>query len=269
MDILHSLESVLSRCLLTFKGQKRSFCMEDDFLPRPPKVSFCTACMGRLQHLKETLPQNLEENQDYPHVEFVLLNYNSPDGLDEWVGRVMKEAINQGRLKYFYTRGPKYFHMAHAKNLAHQLATGDILCNLDADNFAGRGFARFLADTFVDNKNQVIQGDLSVSKGASGRVIVPKKYFMMAGGYDERMQGWGFEEQDLVRRLCNGGLEYHRLNEGQFLRTIEHDSQERFGYFAPQWRNKTATHRRNRIISWSHLASSRANEGKTWGRINE
>ena len=39
--------------------------------------------------------------------------------------------------------------MAHAKNMAHRLGIiegADILCNLDADNFTGPGFASYIAE---------------------------------------------------------------------------------------------------------------------------
>ncbi|KKL80749.1 hypothetical protein LCGC14_2001600, partial [marine sediment metagenome] len=49
------------------------------------KISFCTTCMGRLYNLKETLPKNIEANGEYPNVEFVILDYNSSDGLGDWV----------------------------------------------------------------------------------------------------------------------------------------------------------------------------------------
>jgi hypothetical protein len=41
--------------------------------------------MDRLSHLKKLYAKNIENNRDYPNVEFVLLDYNSSDELEEWV----------------------------------------------------------------------------------------------------------------------------------------------------------------------------------------
>ena len=41
--------------------------------------------MNRLYHIRETLPRNVRDNKDYPYVEFVLLDYGSDDGLEDWV----------------------------------------------------------------------------------------------------------------------------------------------------------------------------------------
>ena len=49
------------------------------------KISFCTNCMGRTDDLKQTYLQNIEDNKEYPNVEFVLLNYNSKDDIDQLV----------------------------------------------------------------------------------------------------------------------------------------------------------------------------------------
>ena len=43
------------------------------------KISICTTCMDRGFDLKKTLPKNIEDNKSYPHLEFVILDYNGKD----------------------------------------------------------------------------------------------------------------------------------------------------------------------------------------------
>src|SRR5688572_15135597 len=139
-----------------------------DLSPRKvgPRISLCTTCMGRLHHLKETLPRNLEDNKDCPELEFVVLDYNSPDSTGAWLHETYPDLIHSGRLKYFRTTEPKYFHMAHSKHVAHRLATGDIVCNVDADNFTGPGFASKLAEMFLRGPRRlVVTGDWKLVKG--------------------------------------------------------------------------------------------------------
>jgi hypothetical protein len=57
------------------------------------KISFCTSCTGRLHHIKETFLSNLNNNIDYGEVEFVLLNWNSRDGMNDWVQQNLSDTL--------------------------------------------------------------------------------------------------------------------------------------------------------------------------------
>lgn len=121
------------------------------------KVALCTTCKGRLQHLQETLPANLAANEDVSPEEcvFVLLDYNDKDGLSSWVREKMARHLQSGRLVYYRFTEPTPFRMAHSKNLAHRLGMregADILVNVDADNFTGRGFARYVLGEFQERQ---------------------------------------------------------------------------------------------------------------------
>src|SRR6187402_1563632 len=100
-------------------------------------ISFCTVCMNRLHHLSQTLPVNLEANRDFPEVEFVLLDYNSSDGLEDYMQTNYGELIRTGRISFFRTVEHAWFRRSHSRNIAFRLAKGDIVCNIDADNYTG------------------------------------------------------------------------------------------------------------------------------------
>src|SRR5882724_5541287 len=82
------------------------------------QISYCTTCMGRLHHLRQTLPANLEANAGLP-VQFVVLDYNSRDGLGDWMRSHFQAQTESGKVVYARTSEPRFFNMAHAKNLAH------------------------------------------------------------------------------------------------------------------------------------------------------
>ena len=98
-------------------------------------LSIVTRCMNRLYDLKKTLPKNIEDNKDYQNLEFVLLDYNSNDGLDKWVKTEMMQHIESGRLNYYRTDEPKYFCPNHSQNVTFKLAQNKIVANVDSDNF--------------------------------------------------------------------------------------------------------------------------------------
>lgn len=201
------------------------------------KISFCTTCKNRLKHLKDTLPTNLRENPDGEgyEVEFVVLNYGDEEGLHEWITTdpEMVAAMDSGRLKYVRTEQP-VFRMSHAKNMAHRLAAGDVLCNLDADNYAGPNFAGALADFFSKHDNAILSPSHRVSRnfppeerGFFGRMALTRDAFERLGGYDEDFKGWGGEDTDLTRRARLIGLKYYRFENMEYLRIIPHSNEAR------------------------------------------
>ncbi len=205
------------------------------------KLTLCTTCMGRAHHLKLTLPRNLADTVDWARpdaVEFVVLDYNSPDDLAEWVTTDPQLAPYReaGILKFARTTGQTHFRHSHAKNMAHALATGDYVCNVDADNFVGSGFTQYLRTVFNRRPNAIVTSNrvdrrlnTGVYKGCMGRVALSKRNFEMLGGYDEsdRFKGWSGEDSDLVIRAVRKFLRPVVLRDRRFLRVVQHSDIER------------------------------------------
>lgn len=187
--------------------------------------------MNRLHHLKETLPQNILDNRNYPNLEFLLLDYNSSDGLEQWVKAEMKEYLDQQILVYYKTADPKYFDRSHSRNMIFKLASGDVLCNIDADNFTGTGFAEFINDVFNKDAKSIIVPDTKRNyyylRDILGRFCAKREDFMAISGYDEMMSGYGFEDDDLYERLLNMGRKEVVIQNLQFLKAVKHDDNER------------------------------------------
>jgi hypothetical protein len=98
-----------------------------------------------------TLPQNLADN---PEAQVVVLSYNDQADLELYLRSNHTADIESGRLVVYQYREPVPFRMAHAKNLAHRLGIlegADLLVNMDADNYSGPGFAKYLAEKFAES----------------------------------------------------------------------------------------------------------------------
>ena len=216
-------------------------------------VSCCTVCMGRLHHIKETLPRNLKSHLNW-HGEFVLLDYNSQDGLREWVETNLEDEIMSGRLTYYRTEDPQNFHMAHAKNVAHRVAKNEVVCNLDADNYVDAEFSQYLTDLFKKHPNSITRG--FGEHGFFGRVAVLKEHFERLRGYDEDFEGWGYDDEDLVLRGQAMGLSIHDLPP-QFAKVICHPRQDRW----------ESTRERNVQLSTANAAAGviEVNRERRWG----
>lgn len=162
------------------------------------KVSFCVTNRNRLEHAKKTIPRNLEMLRSFENTEMVLLNYGSEEDLDGWVREELKDWILSGKLIYGSTKHPKTFRMAHAKNCSHLMATGNIVVNLDSDNWLSYSFIKLVLDTFKLHVNPIVKGS---GPGLGGRIGVRKDVFQFVGGYDERLDSWGYDDKDFFDRV--------------------------------------------------------------------
>jgi len=195
------------------------------------KISFCTVTMNRLHHLRETLPVNLVDNTNYPNAEFLILDYNSTDGTEAWIRNNMQPYLDRGRLTYYRTSEPLYFRRAHSRNMAFRLATGDILCNLDADNFTGNNFASFINQEFVQQPNIFLAADTLnrhyFIRDVCGRICFWRNDLVSTGGFDEAMECYGDEDIDFLNKLRELGRAERVILDMSFLKAIPHDNIER------------------------------------------
>ncbi len=192
------------------------------------KISFCTVCMGRAHHIEATLNRNIIDNQDFPNLEFILLDYNSNDHLEDFVKDNMRCYIEQGNLVYYKTTEPSFFDRSHSRNLAFKLATGNVLCNIDADNYVGLGFASYINKVLREHTDVYLSPSGKSASDFLGRLCISKNDFFSVGGYDESIQSYGFEDIDLGRRLQKHGLKHHVIDEyAGFLDAIKHEMHER------------------------------------------
>lgn len=191
-------------------------------------VVFCTTCKGRVQHIERTLPQNLADN---PEAKFILLDYNSQDHLQQYLKDNHSKDIAEGRLIVYSFPEATRFNMAHAKNMAHRcgiLEGGEILVNLDADNFCGRGFDQYVRENCLEDTYLSAKWDWkSFPRGCSGRIVVTAQAFLKAGGYDEKYADWGPDDKDFEARLTKLGYINIAIAR-EFLDAIKHTDKMRF-----------------------------------------
>jgi hypothetical protein len=178
------------------------------------KISFCTAIKDRLFHLKKTLPQNLADAEG--NAEFVILDYDSNDDLGSWI----KPLVKGGYVTYCRAENQPYWRNSHAKNISTLCASGEVVCNLDADNYITKGFVDLIKNT---NFNRTILTAPKDLEGVTGRIACKKKDFIYIGGYNEDYSfGWGCEDIDLIERACHLGYSIQYIDR-KFLKEIKHD----------------------------------------------
>lgn len=239
-------------------------------VPREPKtyrkISFCTICMNRLHDLMVTLPVNIHHNRDYPNVEFVILNYNSQDKMDEWIRDYMVPYIEAGILVYVHTTEPKFYATSHSRNVAFRVATGDIVNDVDADNFTGPGFAQTL--NLLAEVRPKKAAFSAAKRMTHGRIGFYKKEWLELGGYDEDLLGYGQEDNNLLFRAMATGckLMWWGYWKGRFTDRIQTSREDTVRYM--DQKHRTFTEFVNMRITFDKLKHRQfvVNQGKQWGK---
>jgi hypothetical protein len=227
------------------------------------RISICTTVMNRLDDLKLTLPKNMADNADYPNLEFVVLDYNSSDGLGDWIKAEMMEHIKKGRLVYARTSQPKYFHMSHSRNLAFKVASGEIVNNLDADNFCQAGFA-----AYVNRQAAMMPRKAIFAKSRQllrGRLGFYKDEWEALGGYNQSLGSYGHDDADLLHRAWESGFTLMAWSRGgNFVGIVPNHQKHVDVNMEKAW---WVTEGENRMISFTNLIVGKlvANEGRHWG----
>lgn len=184
--------------------------------------------MNRLDHFSKTIQQNLLDNGS--ETEFVVLDYNSEDGLGDWVQTNLIQYIKSGRLVFYQEKTAKAWRPSHSRNVCALQATGDIICNVDADHFTGIGFDKACRELLPRNSPAIACAPsiLRFINGSThGRIAMWKNQFKAIGGYDEELiYGWGAEDNDIFRRCRAAGYEVRHF-QPKWLRHINHGEEER------------------------------------------
>ena len=197
-----------------FRNSKKHFALRlpcVDIASTPPykTISFCTTCMNRLSDFQQTIFQNIEDNKFYPNLEFVLLDYSSGDELSQWVKDNLHHHMLSGRLNYYRTERHTHYKPSHSRNVSFRLAQGEIIVNVDADNYVGIGFARHinLCMSTQDNHVMAIPENFLLPDSdkmlLQGRFALYRQDLHFLGGFDEHLDdhgGYSNEDVDLVFR---------------------------------------------------------------------
>jgi glycosyltransferase involved in cell wall biosynthesis len=182
-------------------------------------ISVCTTCMNRLDDIMQTLPQNLEDNTYYGPAEFILLDYGSSDGLGDWVKASLPRYIESGRLAYYRTEQDR-FRPNHSRNVTFRLARGEVVVNVDADNFTHFGFLDRLnqcASAASSRLLMVPQSFLAPDIDRfylRGRFAVYREDLTSLGGFDESLDNsYSHDDVSFVLRAVLSGFNTVRFED--------------------------------------------------------
>jgi predicted glycosyltransferase involved in capsule biosynthesis len=212
-------------------------------------ISSCTTIKNRIHHLTKTLPVNIEVIRKWCGknaiiFEFIILDYDSTDGLKEWLPEFCKDKPD---IEIIRMENKPIYEDQVCKNIVHNKAEGEYLLNLDADNYLDEVYLDRLYELILEGYEFISQsgygqkdcgelaGDYTVAMFPSiypdiaARICVTKTGFNLLGGYDEDLKGWGYTDGDFIARAHEIGLRCARV-EDEYLSEncyIAHDDDDR------------------------------------------
>jgi hypothetical protein len=162
-----------------------------------PTISFCTTCCNRYYQFRETYSKNIFVINALRTVEWVIINYNSSDEIHDFMMSELKTCTE--RVVYGRVAAHVPWHASRAKNLAHNMARGKILVNLDCDNYVYDTPSIIMG--YFANGCRILHLWSGVKRdGTYGRIAIDRDLFLELGGYDESFEPMGYQDTDLLLR---------------------------------------------------------------------
>lgn len=144
------------------------------------KLSYCTTCHDRLWQLQQTLDHNLAFTK-VGEVELVIVFFNDHKA-SNIVAADFDEYIVDGRLRIvsysedIVFQDGSFWSCGYVKDIAHNAGIGDVLFNLDADNFIDEHLHQMLLKLKPDEVVITCQKEFKAD-GRSGRIGVHKDLY--------------------------------------------------------------------------------------------
>ncbi|HEX7775909.1 MAG TPA: glycosyltransferase family A protein [Parvibaculum sp.] len=177
------------------------------------EICCITTCMGRLEHLKQTLPRTVAQ----PGVSVVVVDYSCPDGAGDWV------EANFPQVRVVRVEGETLFSRSRARNLGAAATDAPWLAFLDADVLIDPGFFDAVRPLLRPGR---FYSPHPAALQTYGALIVERSAVVAAGGDDETFVGWGSEDIDVLEALRFEGLKAAQFP-GGLLGEIPHSNELR------------------------------------------
>lgn len=178
-----------------------------------PGVSLAAVCMGRHDTIKKTAPAWLAVKDVN---EVIVVDWSSEPPLES----AIRSIPGGERIKIIRVNGESKWVLSRAYNLAINSTRYTHVIRTDCDYHIEPNFVSAHRDLIDDPKalTSDAQSDLRYFAGnydlarnenevhLNGAVFIKRKDFLSIGGYDERIQTYGWDDEDLYNRLGDAGF---------------------------------------------------------------
>lgn len=157
-----------------------------------------------------------------PGTDCVVVDYSCPEHTADWVRQ------HWPAVRVVCVEGESQFNLARARNAGAAACDADWICFIDADVLVEPVFSTEISKGL---KLGAFYRPDPFDALTWGTVIVARSDFECIGGYDDVIQGWGGEDDDLYMRLQQAGCRAGNFP-GSFMRGINHADADRVRHYA-------------------------------------
>ena len=194
-----------------------------------PKFSLITTCMGRLDHLKQTLPRMLEQAD----TEVIVVDWSCPQDTAGYVAKHFPGA------KVVKVEGRAVFSNWAARNAGAAQATGEFVVFCDADTKLRPDALQWIGERLPPRNyghferaatTQFNTANLRLGfNQLRGFHVLQRVIFNRFGGYDDILAGYAAgADTDLETRLTIFGFKRFVLDPSLVEEVVEHGNEDRF-----------------------------------------
>ncbi len=167
------------------------------------------------------------------------------------------------RIKIIRINNKEYFHFSAALNLALKESKMDLIMKMDTDYILNPYYNlisdikfhenEFLVGDGWDYSGSNINADDRFIKPTNGFIYTSRKNLTSINGWNEDLEGWGYEDDDLQNRLVKNGLnpKILLLSKREFLYHNPHENNLRIANYKIKDGNQSWA--RNKKISNSYV----------------
>jgi hypothetical protein len=224
-------------------------------------ISYCVPCSRRVGNLVQSLPAIVVAANVSPPVEIMVLDYANESPLDPVLDEARGWLVAGNTLVVPCYRGRPYYHMAHARNLAAKLSTGEYLIQVNTDTRPTAGYFEMIRARLEETGAVWMEPH----RRLKGIIVIRRDEFLAAGGYDERFEFYGSEDAELRKRLWRRGSARSKYPDGYLEETYTPDEVKVLNYRLPL--SKREMHRLGMLVYDENNERGLlvANEGLDWG----
>jgi glycosyltransferase involved in cell wall biosynthesis len=214
--------------------------------------------MGRLDHLKRTLPMLAQQ----PVCEVVVVDYSCPQNTADWVEAPAQSWPNVRAVRY---PGQKFFNLSRARNIGAKHCRTKYIAFIDADLILCGNKEE--GNWFTENVSVALgeQYFIRFNKwqcGHSGFLLCWYPAFVYSGGYPAKTEGWGYAGPDIegygwedgymriaLRKI---GLQDRPISI-ELAQHLDHDQVSRVAHYSERDKDIGETHPRNCELARAYL----------------
>jgi predicted glycosyltransferase involved in capsule biosynthesis len=166
-------------------------------------LTLATSCMNRNEFLLESLKSWIK----LPFKKIIVVDWSSKVPVKETIS----EYLNDKRILVYRVERKAFYEHAGARNLKVALCDRGWILSIDCDIKVSADFSRHLYFNESETSAYYMSSPFVTDRGVFGTSIFHKSLYDTAGGCDENMHGWGYEDVDLYQKFNKLGAKCRDL----------------------------------------------------------